>query len=251
MPHLFESWRQVSERLQKAEAIALFLDFDGTLVNIRARPEEVLLHPATRRALLRLARRSRVRVWVISGRGLADIRGRIRVPGVRCLGLHGWEGEDRGKLSESTQSFLRRARCLLVERMEGAAGVSMEDKGAAFAVHYRGATETAIVQARAALESVLEPLGGRLRMIEGDHILEVLPRELGGKGAAARREWLTVRGAIPIYVGNDATDESAFEALAPGVTVRVGRSRNSRAHFRLGGPAEVRLFLEKLEAEVA
>ena len=251
MPHLLESWQQISARLQKAEAIALFLDFDGTLVDIRARPEEVWLHPATRRVLLRLVRRRRVRVWVISGRRLADVRDRIRVPGVRYFGLHGWEGNGNGKLSESTLSFLRQAMGLLAPRIEGAPGLSMEDKGSAFAVHYRGASDIAITEARAALLSVLEPFGGRLRMIEGDHILEVLPREFRGKGVAARREWLTLRRAVPIYVGNDASDESAFAALAPGVTVRVGRSRNSRAHFRLGSPAEVRLFLEKLEAEVA
>src|SRR5271157_432656 len=104
MLDLLQSWKQVVPRFRRAEAIALFLDFDGTLVALRAKPEDVWLNAATRRAILRLTQCKRIRIWVISGRRLADVRERIGVAGVRYLGLHGWEGGSQHKLSSSVQS---------------------------------------------------------------------------------------------------------------------------------------------------
>ena len=259
-PHLLRCWDPVAQRLRAAKTIALFLDFDGTLTGLRARPGDVSLNPATRQALLQLARRRRVRVWVISGRKLADVRERIRVPGIHYLGLHGAERDGHGlsgeaALPEASRSSLRCALGLLNQRLAGTPGLWVpglwvEDKGETFALHYRGAADSSIREARAALESVLEPLVDRLRVIEGDRVLEVLPREFTGKGVAARREWLTLSQAVPVYIGNDGTDEPAFAALASGVTVRVGPACASRARFRLNNPAEVRTFLERLAAEV-
>lgn len=251
MTDLLESWQQIVPRFRQAEAIALFLDFDGTLVPLRAKPEEVWLSAATRRAMLRLTHSKKVRVWVISGRRLADVRERIGVAGVRYLGLHGWEGNGAAKLSPAAQSYLRQAMWLVARHVNGARGLRLEDKSAAFALHFRGAPGDSVAEARAAMRCVLDTFTGCFRVIEGDAVLEVLPRELAGKGLYARREWLTLHGAVPVYLGNDESDESAFVALSSGVTVRVGRRGSSRAGFHLKSPAAVRLFLEKLSAEVA
>jgi len=250
MPDLLDSWQQVVPRLRQAEAIALFLDFDGTLVPLRARPEDVWLNTATRRALLRLTQCRKVRIWVISGRRLADVRERIGIAGVRYLGLHGWEGDGHHKLSPATLAYLRQAMWVVARHVNGAAGLRLEDKSAAFALHYRDAPDESVTQARAAMRCVLDTFTGCFRVIEGDAVLEVLPRELAGKGWYARREWLTLRSAVPIYVGNDASDESAFVSLSGGVTVRVGRRGASRARFHLKSPAATRVFLERLSAEM-
>lgn len=79
----------------------------------------------------------------------------------------------------------------------------------------------------------------------------MLPRDIPGKGQAVREvlEKLPA-GTFPIYVGDDASDESAFAALPHGLTIRVGMICFTRAMYRLRNPAEVRLFLEKLEAEI-
>lgn len=251
MPDLLQSWEEIVPRLRQAEAIALFLDFDGTLVPLRARPEDVYLSASTRRALLRLTHCNKVRTWVISGRRLADVRGKMGVPGVRYLGLHGWEGNGSNKLSSAAQSYLRQAIWLVARHVNGAVGLRLEDKSAAFALHFRGAPSESVTEARAAMRRVLDTFNGCFRVIEGDEVLEVLPRELAGKGLYARQAWLSLRNAVPIYLGNDESDESAFVALSGGVTVRVGRRTSSRARFHLNSPAAVRLFLEKLSAEVA
>ncbi|MBZ5545202.1 MAG: hypothetical protein LAO07_16240 [Acidobacteriia bacterium] len=91
--HLFDRWAGVSARLRGAEHVALFLDFDGTLVPLRHRPGDVWLNPVVRRAVESLARRRRVTVCLISGRRLADLRRRARIAGARYVGLHGWPVE--------------------------------------------------------------------------------------------------------------------------------------------------------------
>src|SRR5580704_10535230 len=91
MRHLLENWNLVAPRLRAAPAITLFLDYDGTLVRLAARPEYVVLNPAMRQLLQRLGRLPRLRVCVISGRPRADLRKQIRAPGLLYLGLQGWE----------------------------------------------------------------------------------------------------------------------------------------------------------------
>jgi trehalose-phosphatase len=90
MRNLLESWNTVRPRLRAAKAIALFLDSDGMLASLQARPAEVQLPPETRSVLRRLSRRQRMHVWVISGRRRADVCKRIALQGIRCLGLYGW-----------------------------------------------------------------------------------------------------------------------------------------------------------------
>jgi len=139
MSHLFSDWRQIAARVRGADTVALFLDFDGTLAPLRARPEDALLNESTRRALTRLARNPRVGVWLISGRRLADVRLRAGVPGIRYIGLQGSEGRGRPTLHPDAQHLLDRVKCELIRQVEDMPGIRIEDKGAAIAVHYRGA----------------------------------------------------------------------------------------------------------------
>src|ERR1700731_2098360 len=104
--HLFSCWNEVAERLRRAPAIALFLDFDGTLSPLCPRPEDVRLSGATRSIVATLARRPRIRVWVISARRRADVRDRSRIAGVHYLGLHGWEGRQEVSLKEESRQLL-------------------------------------------------------------------------------------------------------------------------------------------------
>lgn len=251
MRHLLGCWPEVAARLRNAGSIALFLDFDGTLVPFRPRPEEVRLPPSTRRVLRRLARNPALRVWVISGRRRADVRGRILVPGVRCLGLYGWEDGENGALSETAASLLAQARGALTARLQPVSGVWVEDKGPAFVLHFRGASEDSVHSARTVLDSTLEPFAAGLHVIDEDCAWAVLPRQLEGKGRAVRQQWHAFRpDALPVYAGDGTSDEAAFAALARGVTVCVGPRRKTFARFHLQDPAEVCSFLEKLEVEV-
>src|ERR1700722_16683680 len=166
MRHLLEIWSLVAPRLRAAPAITLFLDFDGTLVRLAARPEDVTLQPATRQLLLRLARHPRLSVCVISGRRRADLRKQVHAPGVRYLGLQGWETHAGQKPDKDHRNLIAEVGRKLARRVTDASELKIEGKGATLALHYRGASPAAVREGREYLQSVLAQFDGRLRLIE-------------------------------------------------------------------------------------
>ena len=247
MRHLFQSWNRVAKRLRSRQTIALFLDFDGTLAPLQPRPEEVWLDDATRDTLARLARSPRFRVWVVSGRRRADVRARIGVPGIRYLGLHGWERSVRVRLPEETRQVLACAKSWIGSLLLATPGIWVEDKDLTFAIHYQSASEGGVRRARQFVRGVLGPFAGALKLIKGKRVWEIVPRELEDKGAAIQQELSGIENrAIPVYIGDDLMDEPAFAACSSGVTVRVGRACRSKARYRLSSVAQVHQFLENL-----
>lgn len=250
MRHLFDSWGHVSGRLRAASKIALFLDFDGTLARIRSHPEEVWVDHEMRRVLIALARNPRFRIWVISGRRRAELQKRIRVPGVRYLGLYGWEGRNSPGPDALTRAMLARVKASLGPRLHELPGIWIEDKDLAFSVHYRSAPEESAQKAGDYVQKAIAPYAERLRIGNGNKVYEVTPRELEDKGAAVRAELESVSGrAVPVYIGDDHVDEPAFSALSDGVTVRVTGIPRTNARYRLSGVRQVRAFLERLQQE--
>jgi trehalose-phosphatase len=251
MRHLFDVWPQVAARLRGAGALALFLDFDGTLAPFSLRPEDVRLSQATRHVLTRLAVSPRLRVWVISGRRRYDILTRTGVPRVHYLGLQGSENGAAPRLPPETQAIVERTKRDLARRVARIPGIRFEDKGPIFTVHYRGATEPSIGQARSAVDDALSS-AGVLRAIRGSKVWEILPWSIGDKGCAVRHQLSLLAGnVLPVYAGDDRTDEPAFAAIPHGITIRVGRRALSRARYYLRDPHETRDFLEKLTAALA
>lgn len=251
MRHLFDGWRQVAARVRAAGSVALFLDFDGTLAAFQPRPEDARLSHATRNALVRLAVNPRMQVSIVSGRRRADLQKRTGVARVQYLGLHGWENGSPPRLQPEVQLLLERTRRTLARRVKGLPGIRLEDKGAVFSLHYRGAPDRYIVEARSAVLDALSSAGA-LRATPGKLSWEILPRAIGDKGTAVRHQLSLLPGhVLPMYAGDDRTDEPAFAALSHGITIRVGRRSLTRAHFQLRDPDEVRSFLEKLSVEIS
>jgi trehalose 6-phosphate phosphatase len=251
MRHLFHHWNQVSRRLQSTPKIALFLDFDGTLARLRARPDQVLLEGSMKQELAALARSPRFRLWVISGRRQADVRARIRTPGIRYLGLHGWEGRG-GALTDEARRDLRCCLARVEAALADVPGLWIEDKEYAFAAHYAAVSKPNLARARSILDGALAPYSERLRVESGKNVWEVLPRELEDKGAAVMQQLALLGGrSVAVYLGDDQVDEPAFAALRDGVTVRVGPPSRSQARYRLSGVGEVRMLLHRLRTEFA
>ena len=249
--HLFDGWTHVSERVRSAEHLALFLDFDGTLTPFRLRPEQVRLSEGACRALERLLRHPQLTVFVLSGRRRADVEDRVAVPGVRCYGLHGWEGPKTAVPKSAAMRLLREARRRLRNRLSGLRGVWIEDKGPILGVHVRGAAGGALRQASNIVQDVMGRFEPKLGVLAGNRVWEVMPRELRGKGVTVRALLRKMpAGTLPIYLGDDATDETAFAELRHGITVCVGVRRPTKARFDLRSPQEVRIFLRKLEKEL-
>jgi trehalose 6-phosphate phosphatase len=249
--HLFDCWPQVVRSIHAAQHLALFIDFDGTLVPLRRRPSDVKpLDLPLRRVLHCLGGHKCLRVYVISGRRLAELYKLVPVRGIHLLGLHGWEGREVPPLDEERR-VLRGARQLLYERLSNTPKIRLEDKGLGLAVHYRGASLCAVRLARAIVREVLRPLGPQIHMVRGHKVWELLPRQINGKGAAVSALLCKLpQSTLAIFVGDDATDESAFRALPSGLTIRVGEHPRTTAHFFVRSPEEVKTFLQKLEAAI-
>ncbi len=238
--------------MRSAKQWALFLDFDGTLTGIRPRPGMVRLARPVGKILGRLTRSPRIKIWLISGRRRADLRRRARIAGLHYVGLHGWERAGNGALGGAHQFMVACAKNLLEDSLANLPGVWIEDKSVAFAVHYRGASPSAGQRARREIRKVIDAFRPELRVVEGKKVLEVLPREAESKGGAVRALLQELpAGVLPIYIGDDITDESAFAALPRGLTVRVGKDPRTRARYYLHNPEEVARFLAGLEKETS
>ncbi|MCR4280936.1 MAG: trehalose-phosphatase [Candidatus Kaiserbacteria bacterium] len=229
----------------------LMLDFDGVLAPIVARPNMARIGKRTRALLAACARRGRVAV--ISGRALADVRTRVGLSDIWYAGNHGaeWQmGKARGreKLSRALGTKLREAREAFAELSRGYRGVVVEDKVLTFSVHFRALARPHSARFRKDAERVAKKFAHFLDISEGaEYIFNIRPRAGRTKGDAVRlaRKSASAK-AVPIYIGDDTTDEDAFLALKGGITIRVGKSASSAAEYYFKTRASVDKFLRNL-----
>jgi trehalose 6-phosphate phosphatase len=247
--HALRAWPEIAQRIRAAATFALFLDFDGTLVRIRRRPEGVRCPARTRKLLELLARRPHVWVGIVSGRRSRSLSRLIGVPGIHYCGVYGAETQASPlRISAATRRALGHVRRALARPLGKLAGVWIEDKGLIFVVHYRTARRRAACAAEMALRRALAPVGRLLRIIAGSKTWEIVPCAIPGKGAAVSAVMKSLApGSLALYVGDDAADEAAFAALPDGITIRVGRAGNTGAGYYLRSPAEVFQFLRRFE----
>ena len=241
---------------------ALFLDYDGTLSPIVGNPAEARLPEATHAALVRA--RELYPLAIISGRDLHVLHEFVGIDGLYYAGSHGLHvREPDGSEHERAKEFLPmldRAESRLRDRLEAVTGAEVERKRFAIAVHYRRAARDRAGEAVAAAREVAaeEP---KLKTSGGKKVIELRPDLDWDKGSAVR--WIlellerSERRLRPIYVGDDATDEDAFEALPQRGLALVVRGedddRKTAASLALEDPGQVRDLIlqlaERLESE--
>lgn len=222
---------------------ALFLDFDGTLAELAERPHLVRIPPELPGLLACAAAALGEALAIVSGRRLASIDSLLEPMRFSGAGLHGAELRlDPRESAPALQPLMDRAAAWLAARLDGGTALWLEDKGAALALHYRGAP-----QARGEAHDLLRQAvdGLDVEIISGHDVFEARPRGIN-KGAAVRALMCSVpfAGRRPVYVGDDTTDEdgiAAAQALG-GIGIKVG-SGPSAARFRLDSPAAVRAWL--------
>jgi trehalose-phosphatase len=240
--------------------LAVFLDYDGTLTPIVSRPEDAHLSDEARHVLRGLAQC--VPVTIVSGRDLRDVRDLVAVEGVFYAGSHGFEivGPDGARLDtgpgERFLPALDRAERDLRSALDGITGVAVERKRFAVAVHFRRASDADVPSAAAVVDAVAARHAG-LRRTHGKRVFELRPDVDWHKGTAVRH-LLTVIGlgpgrGLPMYIGDDLTDEDAFLAIAhDGVPIVVrDEPRLTFARWALDSAAEVVRFLGALRESVA
>jgi len=227
--------------------LALFLDYDGTLTPIVERPEDAVLDERTRVALRLLA--SRHAVAVVSGRDLEDLRMRVGIDGLAYAGSHGFDIEGPGVRRVQEASPALQAAAELERDTAAMPGVQVERKRFAVSLHYRRARAADVPALDAAVERALARHTG-LRRTGGKKIFELRPDVDWDKGHAVLWliEALGLQACLPVYIGDDLTDEDAFRALeGKGVGICVQAAPHpTAANYSLPDPAAVRELLAAL-----
>src|ERR1700735_232273 len=165
MRYLFDCWEEIGRRIRAAKDVRLYLDFDGTLVGYRPRPDQVKLREKTRSALRRLANHRRVHVAIVSGRRRGELAKLLRAPSVEFLGLYGWENVDKVSLSLRTRAGLAEVRKLFAGMRRELPGIFIEDKGISVAVHFRDASKAVERRAHERLRKIVRRFGADLDVI--------------------------------------------------------------------------------------
>jgi trehalose 6-phosphate phosphatase len=248
-PHLFSEWQEVARLIQGNNRLVVFLDFDGTLVRIAPMPDGVRLENETRDVLQKLAAHPNVSLVVISGRQRAELQRYIGVRNVKYMGLYGWESNGNEKLPFPVRLSLARALVELLGELPAYPGVWIEPKRNSFSVHLRAASGETQRQVRQQVRKRIRPLRETLQVMANLRDMEVAPVSIGDKGIAVRKvlDEPAMRGALPIYFGDDISDEPAFAAAREGIPVLVGKRRATQARFSVRGPTEVTAALSKME----
>ncbi|HSN55978.1 MAG TPA: trehalose-phosphatase [Candidatus Sulfomarinibacteraceae bacterium] len=257
LPSAFDLIDSITALVADGGRLAVFLDYDGTLTPIVERPENAVLPEATREALVRLA--AVCPVAVVSGRDLADVRSMVGVDGLVYAGSHGFDIAGPDTTAERATEYLPdldRAETELSGELEGIDGAWVERKKFAVAVHFRQVDEANEDDVRRAVEEVHHRHEDRLKMSGGKKIFELRPAVDWHKGRALA--WLLGElgldgpDTLPMYIGDDVTDEDAFRELGDrGLAILVGEGAGPTfADHRLVDPDEVRLFLVQVAEAV-
>jgi trehalose 6-phosphate phosphatase len=260
LEHILSAWPEVAEQLRGARHILLLLDYDGTLTPIAPTPELADLPEGTRRLLEALAGKGRLRLAVISGRALADLKQKVGISNIIYAGNHGLEIEGGGfsfvsPAAEEAKPLLRQIYGELSRALGAIKGVLVEDKGLTLSVHYRQMAEGSGAEVRSIFERVTGDAAssGKIEITWGKKVYEVRPAVAWDKGKVVEMLVGKESGTLPVYLGDDLSDEDGFKAVenyGGGISVFVGeKDHDTSARYFLASPAEVAKFLSLLLEE--
>jgi trehalose 6-phosphate phosphatase len=243
--------RPILERIQSCREIILLLDYDGTLVPIRATPAEARMPAKTRRLLYLLCGQPNIIAGIVTGRSLPDILRKVGKNRPMLIANHGFEIFLDGMCwvhpwAERVMPLLQHLARKLRRHLNTISGVLVENKRYTLAIHYRGVERKDVRTVRETVLELLLPFWSEFRITEGKKVIEVRPNVPWSKGSAIQRVVKLLKREkqrCVIYIGDDTTDEDAFEALrGGGITIVVGKKKSSAAYW-VRNPAEVWQFL--------
>ena len=233
---------------------ALFLDFDGTLVDIADRPDAVIVDPALPELLRSVSERLSGALAVISGRPISEIDHFLHDSVMPVAGLHGVERRDAEgdiRIGEVPADRIDAARERLTAFAAEHDGVLLEDKKVGLVLHYRLAPDRQ-ADCEAMTGSIAAESNGRLVVQPGKMVSELKVK--GHHKGQAVEAFLSVPpfvGRTPVFVGDDVTDEDAFAVVnaLDGISIRVGPRDGTQARYVAGGVEDIRKWLRRLASD--
>ncbi len=264
LPHALNNSEELKQRLSGKQP-AVFLDYDGTLTPIVDRPEDAVISGSMREAVRGLA--ERCVVCVVSGRDRQVVQELMGLDNLIVAGSHGFdiwtpgEGTIEHDAGSGFEKLIEEVKARLEEETKGIEGASVEPKKASVAVHYRLVSEEERRRIKDTVDGLLAERPDELKVTPGKMVYEVQPKIDWDKGKAVLYLLETLEldrdDVVPLYAGDDVTDEDAFEALADtspkGLGVFVGHAddpevagRTTAADYILHTMREVERFLDTL-----
>lgn len=253
--------------MAKGRKPAFFLDFDGTLSHIVANPQEACLAPRVEDTLRKLS--TVAFTSIITGRKRATIQRFVPVRGLTFGCSHGVDIFGPAIKPHCAAGdylpLLRRTRERLAAVAAGARGAHVEDNEFSLTVHYRKVAEGERAQLRERVEQVVDEANAEgdktLFMGAGNNVFEIKPDNSWHKGSAVEYVMRTLEeGTVPVFVGDDLTDENGFQAMKQfggvGIIVHdaakddMKRARETAATVRLTDPDEVGRFLAEMSFKI-
>jgi trehalose-phosphatase len=248
----------ITKRINESERLWLFLDYDGTLSEFAPTPEHVQPDPQVIALLSRLVKSPNMRLCMISGRRLSQVKELIPVPGLLLAGTYGIElftpeGKSIDRLDyQSIRPVLEIIKSIWQGLIGDLPGFYLEDKGWSLALHARFADESKAVKVleSAKLAASRNINTGDFRLLGGHKFMEVCPN-IADKGQTVEYilDHYAWQRAFPIYIGDDDKDERAFGVIHRhgGIALLVAaQPRESQADCRLESTHDARAWLEKL-----
>lgn len=262
MDYLFAQSGRI-EVLLRHKFILLLLDYDGSLTPIVKKPQDAVISKGIKGLLQRIADNPDCALGIISGRSLQDIKKTVGIKDIIYAGNHGLEIEGpkikfEVRVPSGSKSVMRNIAQGLRKSLARIKGAFIEDKGLTLSIHYRLVSKDGMPAFKRFFSEVTNPYAVRskIKINPGKKVYEIKPPVKWDKGKVVL--WLMKRQrsasggkkVLPVYIGDDLTDEDAFKALKnKGLTVFVGRPRSSSAGYYLKNTGEVIKFL-RLISEV-
>jgi trehalose 6-phosphate phosphatase len=260
LPHALAHGDELT-RLLDVRSPAVFLDYDGTLTPIVDRPEDAVISHGMRRTVRELA--GRCLVCVVSGRDRRVVQELIGLDDLIIAGSHGfdiWSPEGTIGREEGVgfETLLDEVKARLHEELVPIEGALVEPKRSSVAAHYRLVSDEERPRVREVVDRILAEYPDELKVTPGKMVYEIQPKIEWDKGRAILYLLETLEldrdDVVPLYLGDDVTDEDAFETLAErGIGIFVGRAddpevaeRTTAADYILLSTEEVRQFLDTL-----
>ena len=257
LPSALKSFEKIESRFKDKEVV-IFFDYDGTVTPITSHPKDAILSEDMKNTLIKLS--NQCTLAVISGRGLNDVKSLVGIKGIHYAGSHGYEIEGPSiKMEyEPALEFVEIFDVLereLTKELQSVEGALVERKKFSIALHYRNVPASQAHLVEKAADKVVNE-HPKVRKTYGKKVYELQPNLEWNKGKAL--EWLSEalhiekKGSEIFYIGDDITDEDAFNAIKTyGIGILVGSDdRNTGAQYKLKGVDETLRFLEILSSSI-
>lgn len=258
--HVLRDWPALRQRLRDAKTVLVLVDYDGTLVPIRPWPHQARLAARTSTLLQRLSRLRHVRVGIVSGRALGELRRLVGISGLIYVGNHGFEIRGPGirfvhQNAQRSIPVLRRIARQLQVALRSLKGALVEPKRLSLSVHWRNVAQHNLQHFRARVGKTMSSwiATRRVRVTHGKCVVEIRPPVDWDKGKAVAmliKRYAGRHGTV-MYLGDDRTDEDAFRSVNRhrGIAVFVGRrSDATAARWWLRSPREVEMLIRRVVA---